>query len=64
MTVHELDDEDEPDDRVSVKTIRPKRDPSFRVTVQQLATVEAFFQANLKARVAGVRPRPRPPAPG
>ena len=54
VTVHESDEDEDPADWVSVKTIRPKRDPSLRVTVQQLATVEAFFQANLKARVAGV----------
>jgi multidrug efflux pump subunit AcrA (membrane-fusion protein) len=36
-----------------VKTIRPRRDPSFGISVQQLATVEPFFRADLRARVAG-----------
>jgi multidrug resistance efflux pump len=39
--------------RTPVKTVRPKRDPSFVISVQQLASVEAFFQVDLRARVAG-----------
>ncbi len=38
---------------VSVKAVRPKRDPSFRVTVQQPAFVDAYYKAELMARVAG-----------
>jgi len=38
---------------VSVKAIHPKRDPGFGVTVLGLASVEAFFDADLRARVAG-----------
>jgi multidrug efflux pump subunit AcrA (membrane-fusion protein) len=38
---------------ISVKTIRPRNDPSFRMTVEQPAYVEAYYQADLLARVAG-----------
>src|SRR5262249_43825694 len=38
---------------VSVKTVRPRRDPSFRMTVEQPAYVEPYYQADLMARVAG-----------
>ncbi len=38
---------------VSVKAVRPKRDPSFRVTVQQPAFVDAYYKDELMARVAG-----------
>src|SRR5262249_33159564 len=48
------DDDDQDPEEAAVKTIHPKRDPSLRVCVQQLATVEAFFQANLRSQVAGV----------
>lgn len=41
------------DRRVPVKTIKPKRDPSFQVTTRQLATVEAYFQEDLRARASG-----------
>lgn len=37
-----------------VKVVRPKRDPNFRITTQQFATVEPFYQAALRARVTGV----------
>src|SRR5436309_6612552 len=42
-----------PDDILSVRVIRPKRDPSFVIAVQQLATVEPYFQADLRSKVAG-----------
>ena len=38
----------------TVKVIRPRIDASFRVTSNQLAVVEAFYQAGLRARVSGV----------
>jgi multidrug efflux pump subunit AcrA (membrane-fusion protein) len=38
---------------VSVKTIHPRRDPSFQMTVEQPAYVSAYYQADLMARVAG-----------
>jgi multidrug resistance efflux pump len=41
------------DDAVSVKTIHPKRDPEFSATVEQPANVEAYYQADLMARLAG-----------
>jgi multidrug resistance efflux pump len=39
--------------QVPVKTIRPKRDPSLIVTVQQPAYVEGFYEADLMVRAAG-----------
>ena len=39
---------------VKVKAIRPRRDPSFRLSSQAIATVEPYVQAGLKARVSGV----------
>ncbi len=45
----------ETDDRpVTVKAVRPKRDSSFRVTNQQLASVEAYYEAGLRARASGI----------
>jgi multidrug resistance efflux pump len=38
---------------VPVKTIRPRSDPSFALSCEALANVEAFFTADLKAPVAG-----------
>jgi HlyD family secretion protein len=38
----------------TVKVIRPRIDSGFRVTTNQLAVVEAFYQAGLRARVSGV----------
>jgi multidrug efflux pump subunit AcrA (membrane-fusion protein) len=38
---------------VTVKTVRPKHDPAFTVSVEQPAYVEAYYEADLKARVAG-----------
>lgn len=37
-----------------VKVVRPQRDPNFRITTQQFAVVEPFYQAGLRARVTGV----------
>src|SRR6266851_1684252 len=39
--------------RPSVRTVRPTKQPSLVVSVQELAKVEAFFQADLRARTAG-----------
>jgi multidrug resistance efflux pump len=44
---------DGPEDAISVKTIRPKHDPSFKVTIEQPAFVDAYYRADLMARVAG-----------
>jgi len=41
-------------DLVRVTTIRPKKDASFGVAIQQLAWVKPYFEASLKTRVAGV----------
>lgn len=38
----------------TVKVIRPRIDSAFRVTTSQLAVVEAFYQAGLRARVSGI----------
>lgn len=38
----------------TVKVVRPKRDPNFRITTEQFAVVEPFYQAGLRARVTGV----------
>src|SRR2546425_1225989 len=40
-------------DVVSVKTVRPKPDPSFELSVEEPAYVEAYYRADLLARVAG-----------
>lgn len=39
---------------IKVKAIRPRRDPNFRLSSQQIATVEPYVQAGLRARVSGV----------
>jgi multidrug resistance efflux pump len=38
----------------TVRTIRPKRDPHFRIANEQVAWVEPFYQAGLRARASGV----------
>jgi HlyD family secretion protein len=43
-----------PSATVAVKTIHPKRDPYFRISTEQLAIVEPFYQAGLRSRVPGV----------
>jgi multidrug resistance efflux pump len=40
--------------RVSVRTVHPKRDPDFRIANEQVAWVEPFYQAGLRARASGV----------
>src|SRR5262245_22085083 len=39
---------------LTVKTIHPKENAAVQVTVRQQASVEPFFQADLRARVSGV----------
>lgn len=48
---YEVTDEDQ---TPNVQTIRPRQDRSFLVTIQQLATVHAYNQADLRTRVSGV----------
>jgi multidrug resistance efflux pump len=38
----------------TVKAVRPRRDPGFRMSVQRIAAVEPYYQATLKAEVTGV----------
>ncbi len=38
----------------TVKTVRPKREASVAMTVDQLATVEPFYRADLRARASGI----------
>ena len=38
---------------ITVKVIQARNDPSFVLTVQQLATVEPYFEAELRSQVAG-----------
>src|SRR5207248_2022937 len=48
--------DDEPPDaevRVQVTVVHPRSDPGFVISVQELASVEAYFTADLYARVAG-----------
>src|SRR6185369_2282071 len=45
---------DENSNVVRVTTIHPKKDAAFVVTIQQLASVRAYFMVDLKTRVAGV----------
>jgi multidrug resistance efflux pump len=40
-------------DSVTVRTIHPKRDPTFSISVEQPANVEAYYQADLMARLPG-----------
>jgi len=42
------------DARAVVRTVHPRLDPSFRISNQQIAVVEPFYQAGLRARAAGV----------
>lgn len=44
----------EGDDVATVKTVHPKRDKTFTLSVHQFATVEAYYQAGLHARASGV----------
>jgi len=36
-----------------VKTVRPKKDSSLRVSVEQIATLEPYYRVDLKARASG-----------
>jgi multidrug resistance efflux pump len=49
------DDQDPvPEDRaVSVNAVRPRLDPSFSTSIEQPAFVDAYYQADLMARLAG-----------
>src|SRR5262245_18389203 len=38
---------------IPVKTVRPKRDPGFKATIEQPAYVNAYYQDDLQARAAG-----------
>lgn len=38
----------------SVKVVRPKRDASVQITVEQIATVEPYYRADLRARASGL----------
>lgn len=40
--------------RTGVRTIFPKKDPHFRIANEQVAWVEPFYQAGLRARASGV----------
>jgi len=44
---------DDESSAIPVKTIRPKNSPSFVISIQEPAYVEAYFQVDLFARVAG-----------
>src|SRR5437879_4952948 len=46
-------DLDEEDATPTVKVITPRYDPAFVLTVQQLATVEPFFKAEIRSQVTG-----------
>ncbi len=57
-TIHggQSDDPDEvaETNRLSIKTIKARRDPSVQVQVKQIVSVEPFYQAELRAQVTGV----------
>src|SRR5262245_1441909 len=40
--------------RAAVRTIHPKKDPNFRIANEQVAWVQPFYQAGLRARASGV----------
>jgi multidrug resistance efflux pump len=44
---------DEEASAIAVKTIHPRRDPSFSTSIEQPAYVEGYYRADLMARVAG-----------
>src|SRR5947209_13093522 len=54
-TVHEEENDDDPGEGLAptVKTIRPKRDASFVISVDEPAYVEPYYRSDLMARVAG-----------
>jgi multidrug resistance efflux pump len=47
------EEESDEGEAIPVKTIRPKHDAGFTASVEQPAFVEAYYQADLMARVAG-----------
>jgi multidrug resistance efflux pump len=47
------EDEGEGGASMSVKTVRPKQDPAFNVSIEQPAFVEAYYTADVMARAAG-----------
>jgi multidrug resistance efflux pump len=47
------DEEDAEEKPPIVKAVHPKRDKKFIISVQQLCTVEAFYESDLYSRVAG-----------
>src|SRR5579885_2461312 len=51
-SIHEQEADDD-EVRIAVKAVRPRRDPGFVISVQELASVEAYFTADLYSRVAG-----------
>ena len=51
---HSDSDRNRTDTRMVVKTVRPRLDPNFRISNQQIAEVEPFYRAGLRARAAGV----------
>jgi multidrug resistance efflux pump len=52
---HEASSSEDPmdDPLISVKSVWPKSDPSFRMMVTQPAYIDPYYQADLMARVAG-----------
>jgi multidrug resistance efflux pump len=47
------DDRPAGDGKTVVRTVHPRLDPKFRISNQQIAAVEPFYQAGLRARAAG-----------
>lgn len=43
-----------PDSMAMVKVVKPKRESSVSITVDQLATVEPYYRADLRARASGI----------
>jgi multidrug resistance efflux pump len=41
-------------DRITVKVVRPKRETAVPITVEQIATVEPYYRADLRARASGL----------
>jgi membrane fusion protein (multidrug efflux system) len=52
-STHREDSEHDERGRPSIQTVKPTQKPSLAVSVEELAKVEAFFQADLRARTAG-----------
>ena len=42
------------DQRTTVRVVKPKREASVAITVNQLATVEPYYHADLRARASGI----------